>query len=390
MNGIQPRKASRSQIVAPTRLPIPRPAADLYHHLGDKADAHPVYALAKMVKWLGGDDLWLTRLGPREKFREVRDHGFGLAAVALNRPSLQKLAEKVRARRAVWLAPLEQVGLARRLVLTARTDAMVWLVSPGPLELGLALHHVYGFPFLPGSSLKGLARRVAQAADAGSASALYGSQGSVGPIAVLDGFPCPDWKIQRDVMTPHFRDWYQGKKDHLPDDTENPVPIPFLCIAAGSRFEVALLARDTGASAMLDAATRHLRQGLDELGLGAKTAAGYGVFGVDVLSPQRQTRAPATVLSPTSESPQASQVDQVQAAPMRSPQAEAAERRIRAMRLADVSGLSSLIDEVRACAEADRAPLFQLLRRRVEEFVPKRKDREALLQKHPELRGEEP
>ncbi len=73
------------------------------------------------------------------------------------------------------------------------------------------------------------------------------------------------------------------------------------------------------------------------------------------------------------------------AAPRRSPQADAAERRIRAMRANDVNSLSSVVAEIRGCPESERPPLFQLLRARVEAFVPKQKEREALLRRFPEL-----
>lgn len=276
----RPGDGGTRQPGTPDRLPYPDALAALYRRLSAGVVAHPVYAMAKMIEWWGQGNEWKLT-GPRGT-TGVKPYAYEQAMRRLE--GLHDLAEQVRARRAAWLASLEGKGLARRLLLTARTDAVAWLASPGPLELGLALHHVYGFPVLPATSLKGLARRAAGPAAAGR----YGSQDSVAPVAILDGLPCLGWRVQRDVMTPHFSGWYQ--EGRLPDDTEDPKPIPFLSIAAGSCFEVALIARDSAGTALLGPVTEDLRSGLEERGLGAKTAAGYGVFAL-AMATQGEARA---------------------------------------------------------------------------------------------------
>ncbi|MCX7803356.1 MAG: RAMP superfamily CRISPR-associated protein, partial [Meiothermus ruber] len=45
---------------------------------------------------------------------------------------------------------------------TTCTPLAIGLGNSSPIENGLAIHHTYGVPYLPGSALKGLLRRVAE------------------------------------------------------------------------------------------------------------------------------------------------------------------------------------------------------------------------------------
>jgi CRISPR-associated protein Cmr6 len=339
---------------------MPSATVDLYRQLRQaQAGAHPAYALSKMVAWHEG---W-KRTGDK-KAPSANAYAYDMARRELEAKSFHSLAECVRARREAWILPLQRAGLAQRLVLTARSDAIVWLVSPGPLELGLALHHIYGFPILPGSSLKGLARRVARGEGGTAADVRYGNQGTAGPIAILDGLPCSDWKVQRDVMTPHFGKWYRGEKP-FPDDTEDPVPIPFLSIAAGSRFEVALLARDAGAVAILTSVTEDLRQGLDERGLGAKTAAGYGVFGVEVPPHQRGAASAASASEQVAVSEERAQ--KPPRVPLRSPRIQEAETLIRLLKPHEVKGrIQAVAAAISKCPAEERDALMECFRKHQE------------------------
>lgn len=259
--------------LVPDILPLPQTTKELFGKLLQrKGLLHPVYVLSKFVQWHEG---W-NFLPPKDSDKSspgVKPLAFDLALKSLNSSEMQKLSMDVLERRRRWLASFVEMNRVRVLRATARTDVIVNLVSRSPLELGLALHHVYGFPILPGSALKGLARRSVRE----NGDRLYGTQEWSGDVAILDGLPLC-YKIRRDIMTPHFPKWYQGKAD-APDDTDSPTPIPFLSVAADAIFEIALIARRSEtASQNLDAVTQDLGHGLEELGLGAKTAAGYGVF----------------------------------------------------------------------------------------------------------------
>jgi len=259
----------------PTVLPLPEPVANFWKAAGKTAFQHPIYPLLRAIRWHEG---WRYDAPRGSSAPGVKASAYAEARDLLRRREVQELARAVRDRRAAWVESLVRDGRARRLLLRAASDFVLHLSSPGPLELGMAVHHVYGFPFVPGTALKGLAHAVARAEDASLAEALYGRQEAAGGIAILDGLPVR-FEVHRDVMTPHFPEWYRESAGAKPDDTEDPKPIPFLSVAAGSEFEVVLIARaGATASGDLDAVERHLRLGCDERGLGAKTSAGYGAF----------------------------------------------------------------------------------------------------------------
>jgi CRISPR-associated protein Cmr6 len=195
----------------------------------------------------------------------------------------------------------------------------------GPLEVGFTFHR-YGFPMLPGSSVKGIARAwslisLVAALDAKSLSdldkmlneedekkfaeefketylqaspqamthafefrQLFGTTGTAGRAIFFDAIPRQVPKLDLDIMNPHYPKYYQGGE--WPTDSQSPVPVYFLTVAPGTEFRFAV-----GWRGLLDDETRRLRElakewligGLTELGAGAKTSAGYGYF----LAPRR-------------------------------------------------------------------------------------------------------
>jgi CRISPR-associated protein Cmr6 len=325
---------------------------EAWRRVSTSTDTHPGYWLSRMIGWVRRRDAKGNASTIDWAQCEANKKGaLEQACRAINAPGRQALARCALARRQAWLAPLERAGRARRLHLVARTEAILWLASPSPLEVGLALHHLYGFPVLPGTALKGLALRVACAQDAGEARARYGTTDHAGSVAMLDGLPVEPWSVGLDVMTPHFGEWYRSRRP--PDDTESPVPVNFLVIGAGSTFEVALVGRGPGRPGHLDAATGDLERGLDELGLGAKTAAGYGVFAV-------QGRPPLEAAPPRGASGGAGP------APSRSHQASATAAQIDSLKRPEVRGrLRAVLDAIDRCAEGERAALRVALRGRL-------------------------
>ena len=211
----------------------------------------------------------------------------------------------------------------------------------GALEVGFTFHR-YGFPILPGSSVKGIARTWALigiarkvnpatlkeldailSADGDRESeprrkyeewkrqqseevqkladdfrAVFGTTAAAGRAVFFDAIPATDPKtktkpkLDLDVMNPHFPQYYQGKAP--PTDWQSPVPVYFLTVAPNTEFRFAV-----GWRGALDDEGRRLRKlardwliaGLTELGAGAKTSAGYGYF---VAPPSAPSAAPAT------------------------------------------------------------------------------------------------
>lgn len=259
-----------------------------------------------------------------------------------------------------------------------------WASNPG-LETGLTLNRLYGFPYIPGSALRGLVHRVAEIAELDSdgvtplppfsdgaltrpaspdliaairraqlvraifgsihlrrpdrselpetpldlldawrdglraaagmsagwkeilvdIEGLRGAQNLGGVASFFDAVPEPqsllaDAPVQIDVLTPHYSTYYRDLDSAVPTvtpaDTDGPIPVRFLAVRPGLKFEFRVCLRMPNAP--MDEPGRELFRalggrdaddlralvmgwlirGLTEFGIGAKTAAGYGYF----------------------------------------------------------------------------------------------------------------
>jgi len=216
---------------------------------------------------------------------------------------------------------------------TARHGLSFQAQTLGPLTLHLArasalenagtcLHPLYGFAYLPGSGLKGMARAYAETvwlpAQSDSQKAwqqiedVFGwapnpdrnkhirdslhpasvrrkdendpkspeIKASSGAIVFHDAWPESWPQLIVDIVNNHHPEYYQhDDNDHPPGDWENPVPVYFLAVQAGVTFTFALAKRrDDVPGELLELARQWLLGALCHLGAGAKTAAGYGAF----------------------------------------------------------------------------------------------------------------
>jgi CRISPR-associated protein Cmr6 len=177
---------------------------------------------------------------------------------------------------------------------------IIGLGGASVIETGMTLHPLYGFPYLPGSGLKGLARAYAEIALetkplGDEFREIFGSEDKdprhvannrQGKVFFIDGLPTTFPKLDLDIMNPHYGGYYRGEKDSKgnlipPADYLNPVPVTFLAVASEQPFSFALFSRDEGRAKK---AEQWLIGGLTELGAGGKTNVGYGYFRkVDVL-----------------------------------------------------------------------------------------------------------
>ncbi|NWF75600.1 MAG: type III-B CRISPR module RAMP protein Cmr6 [Nitrospirae bacterium] len=181
----------------------------------------------------------------------------------------------------------------------ATTDSrlIIGLGGTSVIETGMTLHPLYGFPYLPGSGLKGLTRAYAEIAIEPKPTGeelreIFGSEDKdphnvannrQGKVFFMDGLPTLFPKLELDIMNPHYGDYYQGKKDSKerlipPADYLNPNLVTFLTVAAGQKFIFAVYSRDAN---LLAKAKKLLIGGLTELGAGGKTNVGYGYFKID-------------------------------------------------------------------------------------------------------------
>ena len=177
----------------------------------------------------------------------------------------------------------------------------------------ISLHRNFGYPFVPGSAVKGCAAHCARETwrDADDAEKL----GIARRIVRVFGFPTndaeldadlrknvpekelpdsagkivfmaaiPDGRVPElcvDVLTPHHSEYYKksaNDEEAKATDDEDPVPSFFLAVEKGATFRFALRGVNGCEPADLDFAEKTLKTALTLNGIGAKTAAGYGWF----------------------------------------------------------------------------------------------------------------
>jgi CRISPR type III-B/RAMP module RAMP protein Cmr6 len=175
-------------------------------------------------------------------------------------------------------------------------------------EIGIALHGTYGCPVIPGSTLKGVTRAWAgQFLDDDVAWTRPGTRPTVavidqmfgppppgaragtatapraGNLDVFDALPTGEpMRVTVDGVTPHVQPYYgedgapAGRQATAPGEWHNPVPSPFLTVSGG-RFAVDVV----GPQQDCDRFVAWCAAACDDLGVGAKTGAGYGYLLTD-------------------------------------------------------------------------------------------------------------
>jgi CRISPR-associated protein Cmr6 len=200
-------------------------------------------------------------------------------------------------------------------------------------ETSITLHHIYGFPYIPASAIKGVLRnfvineffqlskeelKVTKKEDIGTKkeqkalktsvefcrifgcpdkNARKNSEGKatswIGDVIFFDSFPTQAPNIEMDIMTVHYPKYY-GEGTQPPADWQNPNPIPFLTVKdnpkknkynkfqfiiglrKGVKNDEIVLGDEKGT--ILSVASALLFEALTQHGIGAKTAIGYGYF----------------------------------------------------------------------------------------------------------------
>lgn len=180
-----------------------------------------------------------------------------------------------------WQAALAADPTTRVRRATAGGRVIVGLGGESVLETTITLHRTFGVPFLPGSALKGLAASYARnrldehdwdsKTKGGAYQILFGTTEGSGHVVFHDALPEASVKLKPDVITVHHPHYY-GPQQTVPADWDSPTPIPFVTVAPGAIFNIAL----TGPDAWRDAAFEILALALAEEGIGAKTSSGYG------------------------------------------------------------------------------------------------------------------
>ena len=216
--------------------------------------------------------------GQLQLLRELTDR----SALVLDFSTQQDLIDAHAAR---WRNMAEEMGA---ITFSARPHwrVVLGLGTNDILEGGIVLHPVFGFPVLPSTSLKGVsrsyARWVLERPDE-ELDALLGmveeDESRCGDLVFLEGSPLTPPVVERDVINPIFGAYYRDSKTP-PANYLSPQPIFFLALGAGStyQFGVASLSGDQKAAQQ---GVQWLQGALVDLGLGAKSAAGYGYWVLD-------------------------------------------------------------------------------------------------------------
>ena len=197
------------------------------------------------------------------------------AASAVPNEDVSDLARAAHERRRAAVTSLCRHGaVAYEVNVTTRSRLAVGMSSETPLEAGLALHGTYGLPVIPGTALKGVARRSPQfdsEADAsGAGRHLFGDGDRRGAVTIFDALPAISPQLGIDVVTPHVNPYYAGTGP--PAEYWQPIPFTFLTVMRDASFTAFVVGDEPSAAA----AASTLVDAIQEFGIGGKTAAGYG------------------------------------------------------------------------------------------------------------------
>lgn len=213
------------------------------------------------------------------------------------------------------IADMITAGQLKEQIFIPESHLIIGLGGGSVYETGITLHHVYGFPYIPASSLKGVLRSylIKQYFDNNEGRAfknqamcdIFGSPKEInedkqthptyyeeerqGKIIFFDAMPkqSPADKVKLDIMNPHYPKYYS--EGNAPDDLQNPVPIfflrvmdlPFQVIVGLQRGVVNEKAenfpdKQKQDKDLLTLTAELLAEALENHGIGAKTALGYG------------------------------------------------------------------------------------------------------------------
>jgi CRISPR/Cas system CMR subunit Cmr6 (Cas7 group RAMP superfamily) len=227
--------------------------------------------------------------------QQLVEHLRLVAAAAKNLPlGLLDAMHRRRQAAARALAERERGCSVLSLLITPQWRIVVGHGENSPHETSLSFSATYGMPIWPASGLKGVAAAHGRATAIpddelgrlfgtprpGAAASVPAHQGAV---TVLDALPAQPPSIVVDVLTPHVKPYYDEairdphKITHPPAEYHNPVPVRFLAVGA-TPFRTLIIGRPSDARRFVQL----LQQAADDLGLGGKTAAGYGYCTVEI------------------------------------------------------------------------------------------------------------
>jgi len=173
-----------------------------------------------------------------------------------------------------------------------------------PNEVGMTFDHTIGIPYIPASTIKGIVRFAHllelsqnipnkesnffdEESEWTNVLEMFGrggdSEPAIGRVIFLDAYPETVPEIVADIMNPHYAEYYS--KGKAPGDYLNPTPIKFLTVKKGTKFIFRILVNKDKSyydlknnKNLKDLVLKAVKKSLEEEGIGAKTAVGYGLF----------------------------------------------------------------------------------------------------------------
>ncbi len=204
------------------------------------------------------------------------------------------------------------------LTLTAKLQSplVIGIGQTHPCETGITFDHNLGITYIPASSLKGVIRfahtleilknypldklkndknglYLDETDPATFISEIFGGEKMCdakkemcayrGKAIFLDAYPTVKPELYVDIMTPHYGDYYSGDRPKPPTDTQDPNPIKFLTVNPGISFAFRVLVEKTENGEKLTKMVKiAIGHALEDEGIGAKTANGYGRFSISI------------------------------------------------------------------------------------------------------------
>ncbi|MDR1690073.1 MAG: type III-B CRISPR module RAMP protein Cmr6 [Clostridiales bacterium] len=251
----------------------------------EKPDFYAENTALKMQKYIKP----VIELNGKRKFKHKEDRSFSKAERDL-------LGVLLKSQQDI----LKNYGASHALSTTGTLGSrmVVGLGGGSVFETSIVLHHTYGFAYIPGSVIKGCLRGFiirdifggseAKACGDPAFCKIFGSMENRGKVVFLDAFPVSLSKLELDIMNPHYANYYMGSS--FPTDDMSPIPVAFYTVPEGTQFVFRFFSKDfeiknliinkeTESGAKAYALSGLFNQTLCEMGLGAKTAIGYGWFG---------------------------------------------------------------------------------------------------------------
>ncbi len=223
------------------------------------------------------------------------------------RNSLSMLS-KLHERQTLCLESYAELG-SETLEISAisETPLLTGIGETSPTEVGMVFDRNMGIPYLPASSIKGAVRYaycvnfanknpdkisydkadskkdgIIEEKDVKGLVELFGGTDAKdakrGGFAFMDAYSESVPTLKVDIMNPHHGSYYQNKTTDGPVETELPIPIKFLVVEKGLTYKFRGFFINKDAEKYKDQLIEAFKTAMTLLGLGAKTAVGYGRF----------------------------------------------------------------------------------------------------------------